>query len=143
MKVKIKRFDRSIPLPRYESAGAACVDLRARLETSIPPREVGYIPLNIAVEIPEGYWVMMAARGSTHKAGIMLVNGIGIFDWDFRGDNDEYHLAAYNFTDQPVIIEKGQRVAQMMIQKLERIEFEEVEALTEPDRGKFGSTGKD
>lgn len=142
MKVKIKRFDTSIPLPSYQSKGAACVDLYARVETQIEPKSIGYIPLNIALEIPSGYWVKIAARSSTHKQGLMPAHGHGIGDSDFCGDNDEYHFPVYNFTDEPVVIAKAQRIGQMMILRHEPIEFEEVDILAQPDRGKFGSTGK-
>lgn len=141
MKVRIKRFDTTIPLPTYQTEGAACVDLYAREGTTIPAHQVGYIPLNVALEIPEGCFVLVAARGSTHKTGLMLANSIGIGDWDFRGDNDEYHLAAYNFTNKPVTVEKAQRIAQLMVMKYEKITFEEVTQLSGSDRGKFGSTG--
>jgi dUTP pyrophosphatase len=142
MRVKIKRFDTSIPAPAYQTNGAVCVDMRARLETVIEPKSIGYIPLNVALEIPEGYWAMLAPRSSTHKMGLMCGNSIGIFDWDFRGDNDEYHFIVFNFTDKPVTVEKGQRIAQLMVMKVERIEFEEVAALEGADRGKIGSTGQ-
>ncbi len=141
MHVKIKQFDITLPLPKYQSKGAACVDLCARLETKIEAKSIGYIPLNIALEIPEGYWVLLAARSSTHKTGLMPANGIGIIDWDFHGDNDEYFFPVYNFTDTEVTIERGQRIAQLIISKYEKIEFEVVEHLEGEDRGKFGSTG--
>ncbi len=142
MKVRIKRFDKSIPLPVYKSKGAACVDAYARETVTIKSHQVGYIPLNVAIEIPEGYWLLLASRGSTHKSGLILANGIGIGDWDFRGDSDEYLAAMYNFTDEDVTIEKGIRIAQMMLMKYETFEFEEVEHLGNEDRGNFGSTGK-
>jgi dUTP pyrophosphatase len=141
MKVKIKQFDTSLPLPAYKTAGAAATDLCARVTTTIEPKAVGYIPLNVALEVPDDYWVIVAARGSTHKQGLMPVHGIGIGDADFKGDNDEYHFPVYNFTDQPVVIEKGQRIAQMIVMPYERVEFEVVESLDSEDRGKFGSTG--
>jgi len=140
MKIKIKRFDPEIPLPSYQTKGAACVDLYARLETTIASHQIGYIPLNIALEVPEGYWVMVVARSSTHKTGLMPAHGIGIGDWDFRGDDDEYHFPVYNFTDNSVTITKGQRIAQLMILKYDLIQFEEVSALSDENRGKFGST---
>lgn len=141
MKVKIKRFDKSLPLPEYKSKGAACTDMYARETIKIPPHAVGYIPLNIAMDIPKDCWVMLAPRGSTHKYGIMAANGIGIIDPDFIGDNDEYVFPALNFTDKEVIIEKGTRIAQIMAVKFEKMEFEEVDTLDNKDRGKFGSTG--
>ena len=142
MKIKIKRFDKDLPLPAYKTEGAACLDLYSRMEVKIPSHTVGYIPLNIALSIPKGYWVMVAARGSTHKMGIMPIHGIGIGDWDYRGDNDEYLFPAYNFTDKEITIEKGTRMAQMMISKVEKVEMEEVDKLENKDRGGFGSTGK-
>ena len=141
MKIKLKQFDTTLPVPSYQTKGAACVDLYARLATTIEPKTIGYIPLNVAVEIPEGYWVLVAARGSTHKQGLMPAHGIGIGDWDFRGDDDEYHFPVYNFTNKPVVISKGQRIAQMMVVPYERVELELVDKLESENRGKFGSTG--
>lgn len=142
MKVKIKQFDSSLPAPAYKTKGAACVDLYSRAEVTIAPRAVGYIPLNVALEIPEGYFSLLAARSSTHKLGLMTANGIGILDSDYRGDNDEYIYAAFNFTDNVVIVEKGIRVAQLLILKVDQIEFEFVTELGNIDRNGFGSTGK-
>lgn len=141
MKILIKRFDKSLPLPEYKTKGAACLDLYSRTEVSIDPHQVGLIPLNIALKIPQDCWVMIAARGSTHKLGILPVHGIGIGDWDYCGDNDEYLFPALNFTDNIVTIEKGTRVGQMMIQKIETVELEEVDHLDFPNRGGFGTTG--
>lgn len=141
MKVKIKRFDKSLPLPSYKTEGAAGVDLYARETVTIKPHEVGFIPLNIAIEIPKHCWAMIAPRGSTHKLGIMQVNSIAIGDWDFRGDNDEYKFPALNFTDKEVTIEKGSRIAQLVLVNYKKIDFEEVEHLGNTDRGSFGSTG--
>lgn len=141
MKVKLKRFDKSIPLPSYQTKGSVCMDLYSRKKITFKPKSVGYIPLNIALEIPKGYWVLVAARTSTHKFGIMPVHGIGIGDEDFKGDGDEYVFPVYNFTESKVTIEKGVRIAQLMISKFERIEFEEVNKLQKENRGKFGSTG--
>ena len=70
------------------------------METTIEAGEVGYIPLNVAIEVPKGYWVMLAVRSSTHKKGIMAGNGIGVGDSDFCGDDDEYSLIAHNFSDK-------------------------------------------
>ena len=141
MKIRLKQFDPSLPVPGYQTKGAACIDLYARLDTAVEPSSIGYIPLNIALEIPKGYWVLVAARGSTHKQGLLPAHGIGVGDWDFRGDNDEYYFPVYNFTAQTVVITKGQRIAQMMVLPYENIEIEIVNKLESKDRGKFGSTG--
>ena len=142
MKVKIKRFDTNLPLPGYKTHGAVCMDLCSRIDITIAPHEIGYIPLNIALEVPEGYFTVLGARSSTHKMGLMPANGIGFIDSDYKGDNDELIFAAYNFTDKEVVIEKGTRVAQMVVLKYDKIEFEEVDHLGFEDRGGFGSTGK-
>lgn len=67
MKVKIKRFDRSLPLPSYQSKGAACVDLYARVDVTIAPGQAGYVPLNVALEMPEGGWGPRTGRRSTKR----------------------------------------------------------------------------
>jgi len=141
MKLKIKRFDKSLPLPVHKTAGAVAVDLYTRTDFTIESHQFSYIPMNVAIEIPDGYFILMAPRSSTHKIGITGLNGVGIFDRDFCGDNDEYHFIAYNFTDKPVVIEKGTRLCQLLLIKCENFEFTEVEVMNTPSRGGIGSTG--
>ena len=141
MKIRIKRFDTSIPLPQYATKGAAAFDLTARERVVINPQSVGYVPLNIAVEIPDGYMFLVAPRSSTHKKGLFMANSIGIGDPDFSGDDDEYRAAYYNHTDSPITVERGERIAQGLIKKIEKAEWEEVETLGNTSRGGFGSTG--
>ncbi len=142
MHIKFKRFDKELPVPSYKTIGATCIDLYSRIEVTIQPHSIGYIPQNIAIEIPKGYWGMMAGRSSAHKRGILIPNGIAIGDSDFVGNEDEYILIAYNFTEKPVIIEKGARIAQMAIIPHEKADLEEVDHLETPSRGGIGSTGK-
>lgn len=142
MKVLIKRFDKSLPLPEYKSAGAAAIDLYARENTVIKPGLVGYVPLNIALQIPEGYWVLLSARSSLHKRGVIPANGIGVGDYDYRGNNDEYKAALLNFSQENVTIERGERIVQMMVLPREKVEFTEAVQFEEADRGGFGSTGR-
>lgn len=141
MKIKIKRIDKSIPLPEYKTEGAACLDMYSRETITIQPGEIGYIPLNVAIELPKGTCALLVARSSTHKLGLMKVNGVGVFDEDYKGDNDEYKFIAYNFKKQSVTIEKGTRVAQIMIVSYNKVDIEEVEILGNKDRGGIGSTG--
>ena len=141
MKIKIKRFDKDIPLPKHETEGAAAFDLRAREAVEIPPGQVGYVPLNIAVETPPGYFLLIAARSSTHKKGLMKANSIGIVDPDFSGDGDEIKSAYYNFSDQTVLIEKGERIAQGVFIPIFKCDWEEVEKMQNKTRGGIGSTG--
>lgn len=141
MNIRIKRVDRTLPLPEYQSKGAAAMDLAARETISLKPKEIRYIPLNIILEIPEHCWVLIAPRSSAHKLGIMQANGICIGDSDFCGEKDEYHFAAYNFTEREVVIERGARIAQMMILAHTRITLEEVDSVQKESRGGFGTTG--
>jgi len=141
MNLKIKRFDKSLPLPIHKTNGAVAVDLYSRLEATIESHQFAYVPMNVAIKIPDGYFIMMASRSSTHKMGVTGLNGVGIFDRDYCGDNDEYHFIAYNFTDKAVFIEKGTRLCQLLLIKCENFEFEEVDEMNEISRGGFGSTG--
>ena len=143
MKIKIKRVDKSLPLPVYKTNGAAAFDVYARETVRIDAHSVKLIPLNVILELPKGCWTMVAARSSTHKKGIMAANGVGIGDRDYCGEEDEYHFAALNFTEREVVIERGTRIAQMMIFHYERAEFEEVDSFAHnTSRGGFGSTGE-
>ncbi len=142
MKIRLKRIDPTLPLPEYKTAGAAALDLAARQTVTIPAGETGMVPLNIAVELPPGHWLLVAARSSLHKKGLLLANGIGIGDSDFCGDDDEYHAALYNRTSAPVTVERGERICQMMVLPVERVELIEVTTLGNKTRGGFGSTGR-
>lgn len=141
MKARIKRFDKKLPLPKHHTDGAAAFDLSAREAVEIPPKEVRLVPLNVAIETPPGHFLLVAARSSTHKKGLILANGIGIGDPDFSGDNDEYHAAYLNFTDKPVVVKKGERIAQAMFVQFVKADWEEVERMDKKTRGGFGSTG--
>ena len=143
MKVKIKRFDKNLPLPLYKTAGAAALDLASRKKMTVGPGEIAYVPLNIALQVPADSFVLVAARSSLHQRGLMLINGIGIGDSDYCGSDDEYQAAVYNFSQESVLIKKGERVAQMMVLRREKVEWEEVDELPKTkNRGGFGSTGK-
>lgn len=141
MKIKIKRFNKEFPLPKRGSKGSAAFDMHARETVEIPPQAVGYVPLNVAVETPKDHFLLIAARSSTHKKGLILANGIGIGDPDFSGDGDEYEAAYFNYTDKPVLIEAGERIAQGTFVKFVKAEWEEVENFGNDTRGGFGSTG--
>lgn len=142
MKIQIKRFDKSLPLPVHKTPGAVAVDVCSRIDLTIQPKEYAYVPMNVAIKIPDGYFILEAPRSSTHKMGLMAINSIGIFDRDYCGDNDEYLFVAYNFTDKPVEVVKGTRLAQLLLIKCETFEVEEVDLMESPSRGGFGTTGK-
>lgn len=142
MKVKIKRMDKTVPLPKYYSGGPSGFDLYVREEMIIQPKTLGFIPLNIAVRPPEGHIMILASRSSTPKRGLMLANGIGIGDYSFSGNSDEYKALVYNFTDEPVVVAKNDRIVQAFFIPVDRAEWEEVEDMGIEDRGGFGSTGR-
>ncbi len=93
------------------------------------------------MEIPKGTFVLLVARSSAHKLGLIPSNGVGIGDEDFKGDNDEYNFLVYNVTDKDVLVERGTRIAQVMVLDVKRVEIEEVNKLGNIDRGGVGSTG--
>ncbi len=141
MNIKIKRFDKELPLPKRQTESAAAFDLTAREAVTIAPGAVGYVPLNIAVETPDDHFLLIAARSSTHKKGLIMANGIGIIDPDFSGDGDEIKAAYFNFTAAPVIIEKGDRIAQGTFVKISHPEWIEADEMPNKTRGGFGTTG--
>jgi len=129
MKIRIKRFDKTLPLPATKPH-AAGIDLACREDATIAPHQVKLIPVNIAVEIPDGYFLLLASRSSTPlKKGLMMANSIGIVDPFYNGDKDEILVQLLNFTDQPVQVTKGEFLTQALIMKHEPIEWEEVESL--------------
>lgn len=143
MKVKIKRVDKDLPLPIYHSRGAVAVDLYSRLETRIPPKSLGRVPANVIVETPEGYMFMVVSRSSTpFKKGLLPPHGFGVGDQDFCGPNDEYWIQVYNFTDKEVVVERGERVAQGIFVPIEKVEWEEVEEIKQPNRREHDGTEK-
>jgi dUTP pyrophosphatase len=141
MKVRIKRFDKDLPLPEYHTDGAAGFDFRAKEQVEILPGQIGSIPLNIAMEIPEGHFLLLAARSSLYKRGLSMRNGIGIIDSDYRGDEDEIKAVLFNFTDKPIVVGRDDRIVQGVLVPFVRAEWEEVSKMDGKIRGGFGSTG--
>jgi len=140
--IKIKRFDKEIPLPEHKTEGAAAFDLTARETVEILPGQVGLVHLNIAVETPPGHFMLLAARSSIYKKGLIKPNGIGIIDPDFCGDDDEVRATYYNFTDKPVLVEKGERIAQALFIPIKKFTWKEVAKMKNKNRGGWGTTGK-
>ena len=141
--------DRSLPLPGYETAGAAGADLRANLPPEqrgqgfvLEPMQRAICPTGLRVEIPPGYEMQIRPRsGLATKFGITLPNTPGTIDSDYRGP---LGVALINLGPEPYRISHGDRVAQMIVAPVVQVGFELVEALGETARGSggFGSTGK-
>lgn len=142
MKIKIKRVDKNLPLPKFETKGAVAFDIIARTDTSVQPKQIAYIPSNNIIEIPEGLALVLAPRSSMpKKTGLTFPHSIGIIDQDFRGPEDEILIQVYNGTNKEVIVKGGDKIAQGMFIRIEKAKWEEMEEVKNPTRGGFGSTG--
>jgi dUTP pyrophosphatase len=143
--VKLRRVgDRGPPLelPRYETAGAAGLDLRADEPVSLAPGERRLVPTGLAVEIPAGHEGQVRPRsGLAVRHGVGMVNAPGTIDSDYRG---EVGVVLVNHGQLAVSFARGERIAQLVIAAVVRAELETVEALSGTDRGAggFGSTGR-
>ena len=144
LEVKIQKAKPNAKLPTWGSVNAAGADLYActdDLVIEIPPHETVMIPLGIKSEFTPGYAAMLYARsGLASKKHLAPANKVGVIDADYRG---EWMVALHNHSNQTQIIEKGERIAQVVFHEVEHPEFIEVESLSETDRGEggFGSTG--
>jgi dUTP pyrophosphatase len=142
--VKIKIINKSShKLPHYETMASAGMDLRANIESPIvlKPLERAIVPTGLYLELPLGYEAQVRPRsGLAAKKGISVLNAPGTIDADYRG---EVGVILVNLSSEEFVIGNGERIAQMIIAKHERAEWEEVESLSETDRGAggFGSTG--
>lgn len=142
--MKIKIVNKSeFELPKYETSQSAGMDLRAFIKEDIilKPFDRKLIPTGLYMEIPDGYEGQIRARsGLAIKHGISLVNGIGTIDSDYRG---EIKIILINLGQEDYIVKNGDRIAQFIVNKYERIEFENIEVLEDTDRnvGGFGHTG--
>lgn len=144
MKVRIKRVDKFFPLPIHETKGSVGFDLICREKKIVETNSAELIPVNIIVEIPKGYMLMIVPRGSMFKKkGLLMPNSIGIIDQDYCGDNDEIMLQVYNITNKSVIISKGEKLGQGIFVRIDQVEWEETDRSMGENRGGFGSTDSD
>jgi dUTP pyrophosphatase len=142
MKVRIVNKSKH-ELPAYATALSAGMDIRANLEKPIVlrPMERSLIKTGLYIELPEGYEAQIRPRsGLALKKGITVLNSPGTIDADYRG---EICVILINLSQEEFVVEDGERIAQMVIAKHEKVEWEEVEILQESSRGVggFGSTG--
>lgn len=143
MNVKIVNHSRH-PLPEYKTKASAGMDIRACLDQAVTlqPLERALIPTGLFIELPEGYEAQIRPRsGLALNEGLGLLNSPGTLDADYRG---EIGIIVVNLSNQVIIIEDGERICQMVINKVEQAEWIEVEELSDTERGKggFGHTGK-
>ena len=148
IRIQIKRVrpsDRVSALPAYMTAGAAGMDLCADIaaDMTLAPMARTLIPTGIAIALPMGFEAQIRPRsGLALKQGFTMVNSPGTIDADYRG---EIQVIAINLGAEPVVIESGQRIAQMVVQRVVRAEWQEVRELPSSERqeGGFGHTDKD
>ncbi len=143
MKVKIVNRSNN-PLPFYSTDHSAGMDLRANLEEPIilHPLERKLVPTGLFIELPEGYEAQVRPRsGLAINKGVTLLNSPGTIDADYRG---EIKIILINLSNEPFVINHGERVAQMIVASYKKIDWEPVEELEESVRGEggFGHTGK-
>ncbi len=143
MKINIINKSSNV-LPHYETIASAGMDLRAHLENEIvlPPMERVIIPTGLFMELPVGYEAQVRPRsGLAAKHGLTVLNSPGTVDADYRG---EIGVILVNLSNTAFTIKNGERIAQMVIAKHDRAEWEEVQSLSDTSRGTggFGSTGR-
>ena len=131
------------PLPSYETAHAAGMDLRANLNSPVvlKPLERTLVPTGLFIELPVGFEAQVRPRsGLAAKKGVTVLNSPGTIDADYRG---EIKVILVNLSNEPFTIENGERIAQLVIAKHEQVSWEQVSELAESGRGEggFGSTG--
>lgn len=142
IEVKIKRLDPNVELPQYAYSGDAGLDLRANEPVCLKPFERKLISTGIAVEIPDGYAGFVQPRsGLAIKKGLSLVNTPGLIDSHYRG---ELKIILINLdAHQTIELDPGERIAQLVIQRVAQVNLIEVSELSDTDRGQggFGSSG--
>jgi dUTP pyrophosphatase len=146
VEIEIQRTEdnNDLPMPKYMSSGASGMDLFAAVTepATIQPKEFGLIPLGIKIAIPEGFEAQVRPRsGLAAKYGIGLLNSPGTIDSDYRG---EVKVILFNFGKEPFVINRGDRIAQMVISSVVRATFVERDNLDDTSRGEggFGHTGR-
>jgi dUTP pyrophosphatase len=147
LRIEIKRVrpgPMALALPAYMTEGAAGMDLCAEIvgTLEIAPMERVLIPTGIAIALPVGFEAQIRPRsGLALKQGLSLVNSPGTIDSDYRG---EIQIIAINLGAEPIVIERGQRIAQMVVQRVVRVNWQEVNDLVQTTReaGGFGHTDK-
>lgn len=140
--IKVKYFTENIEKLAYIDGKSDWIDLRASEEVTLHAGDFAFIPLGVAMQIPDGFEAHLAPRSSTFANwGILQVNSVGVIDGSYCGDNDMWKMPVYATRD--TVIHVNDRIAQFRIMKNQpKINFEQVEHLEGKNRGGFGSTGK-
>ncbi len=142
MNIQIKYFSDKIEKLRYIDGKSDWIDLRCAEEITLKKGEFKLIPLGVGMKLPKGYEAHVVPRSSTFKNfGIIQTNHMGVIDYTYSGDNDQWFMPVYAVRDTEIHV--NDRVCQFRVMENQpAIEFDEVEHLDAEDRGGFGSTGK-
>jgi dUTP diphosphatase len=145
IQIRIRRLAQAdgLPLPAYETPGAAGMDVRAAVEVplTLAPGAIAMVPTGFALEVPEGFEMQVRPRsGLAARHGITLPNSPATVDSDYRG---EVRVIVQNLGPEPFVVERGMRIAQMVLQRVPHVQWVEVEELSATARGAggFGHTG--
>ena len=145
MKIAFKRLagGEGLPLPSYQTEGSAGMDLHAAVvaDCVIAPGARHFVPCGFAIAIPAGFEGQVRSRsGLALKHGVAVLNAPGTIDSDYRG---ELGIVLINHGEEPFVVPRGMRVAQLVISRVERVEWDEIEELPGTDRGQggYGHTG--
>ena len=142
MRIEITRIHPDARLPRYETEESAGFDLSSVATVTVEPGRVALVPTGLVIKVPHRMFLGIFARSSTPvKRGLMIANGVGVIDPDYCGAADEVKIAVMNFTDDPVMVKAGDRLAQGVLLEAPRVEWVEAQPRAE-SRGGFGATGK-
>jgi dUTP pyrophosphatase len=142
IRLAVRRLDSSVPLPSYARPDDAGLDLCAAATVTLPPGGRALVPTGIAVAIPPGYAGLVLPRsGLALRQGVTVLNGPGLIDSGYRG---EVKVLLINHDARPATFARGERIAQLVLQRVERAEVIGVEELPPTERGSdgFGSTGR-
>lgn len=139
--VLVTRIHPDAVIPAYHSGDAAAFDLAAVADVTVLPGKVALVPTGLVVRVPLRMFLGIFARSSTPlKRGLMVANGVGVIDPDYCGPEDEVKIAVMNFTGEPVVVSRGDRIAQGIFLAAPRVRWAEAEP-AERSRGGFGSSG--
>lgn len=138
---RIRRLRPDVTLPAYQTAESAGFDLAASEDITIEPGAVALVPTGLVIEVPHGHFLGVFARSSTPlKRGLMVANGVGVIDPDYSGPADEVKIEVVNFTQAPVHVGKGDRLAQGLFIPVVQAQWIEADEIRSASRGGFGST---
>ncbi len=131
------------PTPAYHTTGAAAFDLAAAADLVVQPGQLALVPTGLVFAVPDGHFMAIVARSSLAKRGLLVANGLGVLDSDYRGPADEAKILVLNYTQAPVTVTKGDRLAQAFVLHVPRVQFVPLDHDgAETSRGGFGSTGR-